>query len=271
METGAITEESVKDTSQVSTENLGESQAVTEPNNSDFETDLKEFGDEESISKKAFLDRLSKSKEKRTAAEKKAEAAEAARLLAEERLKNYDWVDNLTEILKNDPDKERKIIEILNAKQAVEEDNDLDPAARELLEVKKELAELKGQVVQNTQQQQSRIYSAYEDDFQGVVGVDKKSLLNTMLKNATATVLDEKFKGWRDRHIPSVVSEAYKQVEKEFDIYLNKQKQGYINNKTNSDSPEIGKGANADEVDKIPYGDDIAMKKYVAKLMTSGG
>ena len=189
----------------------------------------------------------------------------------EKQLQEMAWVNDLNTILEKDPSKEKQIIDILMGKEAPKkdvEDEDLDPRDKEIAEIKAKMESLEGNISHNTEKQQNRIYASYEDDFQSKVeGVKKDTMLNTMLKMATQTVLDSEFKGWRDRHIPGIMDKAYAKVQDEFDTYLNTKKKDYIDNKTKSDTPDIGKGASGNAIDKVPIGDSDKMKEYAARFM----
>lgn len=181
----------------------------------------------------------------------------------EKKMQELAWVDDLNKVLAENPEKEKQIIEILmgNDKKAQEDEEDLD----EVTLLKRELAEIKGELTKNTESQQKKIYAAYEDDFQNNVKelTDKDSLLNVMLKMATQTVLDSKYKGWRERHIPNVVNKAYQDVQAELDKLFNNKKKDYIDNKTKSDDPDIGKGSLGSSIDKIPHDDPGKMREFV--------
>lgn len=188
----------------------------------------------------------------------------------ENKMKSYSWVEDFNKVIAEDPSKEQKIIDILLGKDsAKKEETEEEPDEITLL--KKKIDELENGLNTDKKSQQDRIFASYEDDFQSQVkGIEKDSLLNVMLKMATQTVLDTKYKGWRERHIPNVMSNAYKDVRVEFDKYLNNEKKDYIDNKTKSDSPDIGKGQLGDTADKVPFGDDQKMQEFVSKFMTGG-
>lgn len=245
------TEESVKDTSQVSKES--QESAATE--NTDFETDVSEF-DGETISKKAFLERLGKSKEKRTAAEQRA-------IDLEKKLQEYSWVDELNNRLAADPKLEKQMLKLLAEER---DDEEVD----EVTKLKKELKELREGFVKNTEKEQMKIYASYTDDFHNTVGIKKGSRLSKSLLNAVTTVLDDSYEGWRDRYKSGLVAKAYEELKGELSTtLLNKEKKDYIDNKTKSDSPEIGKGRLGDAVDKVPYGDQPKMDKFIEDFYKS--
>lgn len=249
-------DESVKDTSQVLEETTEDSQLDTDSVKTDTE------GTEETEGQSIPYDRFKQVNSQKNEFKTKAEELE-------KKLNSYSWVDDFTKVLENNPEKEQMIIDIIADKKKeikeAQDDGDVD----EVTKLKNEVNQLKGAIDDDKQTRQTRIYKAYTDDFEAQIeGIERTSLLGSILMNATQSVLDSTHKGWRERHNPALVAKAYEKVRDELGTYLNKEKKDYIDNKTKSDSPDIGSGSSGSTVDKIPRGDEGKMSDWVSDFMT---
>lgn len=249
LENGAIDE--VVATEDVSTDDVvDEGSAVTEPDKSDDETDVSEFGENETISKKAFLARLNKSKEKRTAAETRA-----AQL--EQQLQEQAYLKNLEALITSDPEIERGVIDLLTKEKKQAE---VDPVLQKVEE----------KLNQYQQKQQKAILKTYTDEFNDIVKNDMKTQKQAVwTKSMVQIELDNNFPGWREHHIPGLVEKVYKSVRDEWGKVFNGQKMDYIKNKISDTEPDIGKGTKGTKVDRVPIENDEDFHNWVASMMTN--
>lgn len=202
----------------------------------------------ETISKTAFLDRLNKvSSKSKEATQRITELENEANEMA--------YLKEFEQIIVNDPEKEKAIIEIMKAQK--EEKEEVDP----LDVVKSDLQKFK-------EDQQSGVYQGYTNEFKSLAEMKfSDAAEEKMIVNLVQNELDTNFKGWRKHHMPGLVGKAYNNVQDNMDKYLNNKKKEYINNKISDTTPEIGKGAVGTTSERIPLDDDEAFAAWTEKEM----
>lgn len=201
----------------------------------------------ETVSKKAFLDRLNK---------KNTQYKEATEKLTNfEKFKDKDYLLNLENMIEQSPNRDA-IIKLMTEKakeEAQVDGEEVDPV--ELLKSEFEADKKEREVVK---------YQAYEDEYQVLVKEAKYSgMQDRMIKGMVESTLDTNSPGWRTRHIPGLVGEAYKFVQGELNTLFNGQKKEYIDSKVSDTTPDIGKGAATTTTERAPIEDNDAMKDYV--------